>query len=780
MRLKKKQIAALLASGMMLFTLSANASATENGTDPSAADSRQIIYKEGIHYIENSGQSQEWIMLFCMNNKLRYPHNTPDIGDVHIPEYTEGYLTEDDFASPAKHEEFLRRASNLLFAGYPCNGAGLYELVPNEKINTPTAEDFNKMLIPPAQLADDFPRLKHYEFTYPATEEQIAVLSDFVRTVTKMPADGATLNGLSKDAIQSMPFYKASVCLTWNAAGTPMELFANAFGASYFVTEQQAYDATQLAFWKLLYDYGVADNDIDSLNDNELATNFIAFSEQGKILTHQPELSELKLEGDMTFQYHPKDGLWHSKPLQLVEPAGYNGIYKLILPEGVTTLHHMTHIYGNEEYELVSDHPVGEGETFGIEENFTWLRGLRQYSPSPDVEVNGKKFQHMAGAVLEHTTLNARLQYQLHEEGSVSVSMSVVGGDSEQSFVFQLYLPDNEINGTYGDMDFTDGFAQFELKHGETKTATHLPSGAKYYLTEVADGAFYIESKNDAGVISQNQEIAASFTNTPLPDLTLSKMVTGENGEQSRLFTFTIELRDPAGKPINGLYEYFGSVKAGYENEVKKPEDGELYFVNGKAQIQLSHGQQITLKSLPYKGIYSVTETEANQNGYVTFYNKHTDQAAGNLLESAVVQVENHKASIQNQPAKPAAGKPATQPIDKTSTSPAEERPATPAEEASPTPAEEASPTPAEEAPSTPTEEAPSKPADIVLSEAPKTGDNGPIQRRISTFIEIVWSFAIVSITKITLRPKLPKICTVAALIPCLYIVWMIRRIRKS
>lgn len=73
------------------------------------------------------------------------------------------------------------------------------------------------MLIPSPQLVDDFPKLKHYKFTYPATQEQIDVLADFVRTVARMPGDGTTSGGLPKRTILCMPFYKAAYCLTIEA-----------------------------------------------------------------------------------------------------------------------------------------------------------------------------------------------------------------------------------------------------------------------------------------------------------------------------------------------------------------------------------------------------------------------------------------------------------------------------------------------------------------------------------------------------------------------------------
>ena len=690
----------------------------------SATDSKPIIFKDGVHYIENPGALNELITLYCMNNKLHWPHYTPELGDITVPEYTEGYLTEKDFESPAKYEEFLRRVSNLLYAGYPHNGAHLYEIVPDKGMSTPTAEEFNKMLIPPPQLADDFPKLKHYKFTYPATQEQIDVLTDFVRTVLRMSGDSATSSGIPKRTILRMPFYKASYCLTTESKETPLEIFSILYGDSYFLTEQQAYDATQRALWKLLNDYGVADNNVNDLNGNDAVTLFTEFSEFGEILTRQPKLSELKLEGEMRFSYHPKDGLWHSEPLKLVEPEHYNGLYELTLPDGVTTLHNLTHVYGNEEYELVSDHEVGVDEVFAIKANIPWLKDFKQYSPFPNIEVNGKKFQHMAGSVIDQATLYAQFQHSVEEEGSLSVSKNLVGEDTGESFVFQLWLPDNWISGDYGDMEFSGGFAQFELRHGETKTATHLPAGAKYYLAEVTNGEYHIESENIAGTISKNQTIAAVFTNIPLPDLSIGKVVTGNQGDRNKLFTFTIALKDKDGKPVSGFFEYVGTViKSGYTDNVAMPADGDLRFVDGNAQVQLSHGQQITITSLPYQSTYTVTEQEANEDGYITVYNGNADPETGILEGSKAVVVENRKNSLP-APDPGTPENPDTNPPDKPETPPSD-KPETPTPDKPETPTPDKPETPSPDKPETPIPDEPDTPKKGQPDpNIPQTGDH--------------------------------------------------------
>lgn len=47
-------------------------------------------------------------------------------------------------------------------------------------------------------------------------------------------------------------------------------------------------------------------------------------------------------------------------------------------------------------------------------------------------------------------------------------------------------------------------------------------------------------------------------------------------------------------------------------------EDGDMYFTNGVAEFTLKHGQSATALNLPEGIIYTVTESEANQDGYTT------------------------------------------------------------------------------------------------------------------------------------------------------------------
>lgn len=609
----------------------------------------QILFENGIHYIIDPEYDYK-VPLFCMNNKLHWPHHTSDMGNVQVPNYTEGYLTQDDFSSSKDYDECMRRLSKLLYAGYPYNGERLYKIVDDVDSYIPTETEFNEMLIVPPALQKAFPFLGHHAFSYQdwaaQDKEHLNMLSEFISSVGRLYPNGQTETGLTYSDITAMPFYKASLCML-NATENddPLRVFTYFYPGSYFVTEEQAYNATQKAVWRLLQSYNIPDNDINNLNDTELGQILYTYSERGGLLSYEPSLNDIKLSGSLKFRYNPKDGLWHSGVLQIIEPSEYHGIYHLELPQGVTALcDNLSYVYGNEEYELVSDHEPAAEETFGIRAEFIWLKEFKQYSPNPDIEVNGKKFQHMIGAVIHDKTLSANVPVGVNKVGSLSVTKSVIGEENcKEEFWFELRLPyHTSINGIYGDLEFHNGVAHFSLKDKETKMATNLPDGAMYEVTEYVTEQYEVDQTIKTGEIVKDVTSTVKFTNTRLPDLSIAKVVTGAAGDKMDKFNFTIELNDQMGNPINDQYVYVGSVYPGQENQVSKPEDGILEFTDGKAQIQLSHGQQITIKNLPYQSRYTVTEVE--QHGYTVIYNKGVKPENDLLNTDKLVFVENYKA----------------------------------------------------------------------------------------------------------------------------------------
>ncbi len=124
----------------------------------------------------------------------------------------------------------------------------------------------------------------------------------------------------------------------------------------------------------------------------------------------------------------------------------------------------------------------------------------------------------------QSATLNLTKSNQKSETGALAVSKVVTGhslGDKKKAFDFTVSL-DLSISGTYGDMIFTDGVAQFQLKDSETVTATGLPVGVTYTVTEADySGEGYTTIKNgETGAILKDVTLTADFTNQLLEENT--------------------------------------------------------------------------------------------------------------------------------------------------------------------------------------------------------------------------------------------------------------------
>ena len=190
----------------------------------------------------------------------------------------------------------------------------------------------------------------------------------------------------------------------------------------------------------------------------------------------------------------------------------------------------------------------------------------------------------------------------LYLTGDLIVQKIIAGNaaDINKEYNFKVTLSDTSINGIYGDMNFVNGVAEFTLKGGERVFAKNLPAGVKYTVTEddYSSEGYITTQTNDTGVITYNNEIQATFTNTRKADgsLTILKKLAGNAQEADKLFTFRVDLQDVT---ITGTY-------------------GDVEFVGGIATIQLKGGESKTIEGLPVGTKYKVEEDNYRSDGYET------------------------------------------------------------------------------------------------------------------------------------------------------------------
>ena len=145
-------------------------------------------------------------------------------------------------------------------------------------------------------------------------------------------------------------------------------------------------------------------------------------------------------------------------------------------------------------------------------------------------------------------------------------------------------------------------------------------------LTDGRDGVFFDfdhVAKTVTVVVSDDYEATVNitgdevvFNNTTCLGnrLTIGKTVTGIAGDRNRLFNFSIDLWVRDYYELNGTFD----VVPGAISGVEAPDISTITFNNGHADVQLKHGQNITITGLPDGYVYTVTEDEWNMDGYTS------------------------------------------------------------------------------------------------------------------------------------------------------------------
>ena len=138
---------------------------------------------------------------------------------------------------------------------------------------------------------------------------------------------------------------------------------------------------------------------------------------------------------------------------------------------------------------------------------------------------------------------------------SLTVSNTVYG-DNTQEFEYTVTLEGTTTTGTHGDMEFTNGVATFSLKNGDHVTATNLPTGVNYTVTQTVNdetAGFATTQSGNTGTISTTTAATAAFKNIKL--MTASISIDWKDGDGSgRPEALTVnllwKLKDSESEPL--------------------------------------------------------------------------------------------------------------------------------------------------------------------------------------------------------------------------------------
>ena len=168
--------------------------------------------------------------------------------------------------------------------------------------------------------------------------------------------------------------------------------------------------------------------------------------------------------------------------------------------------------------------PGWPSQKVGLETDVGWGRlEIRQCMNHNDTDILSPKqdlgFRDLTRLFSGTVTVRVENQYT-QPKGGLKVTKTVVGEtapDPDKTFSFTVTLsgegknpntgdpiPWDSINGTYGGMIFTNGVATFDLKRNESITASGLPAGLTYQVTEKNSEGYTAEWSGKTGTIQKN------------------------------------------------------------------------------------------------------------------------------------------------------------------------------------------------------------------------------------------------------------------------------------
>lgn len=150
-----------------------------------------------------------------------------------------------------------------------------------------------------------------------------------------------------------------------------------------------------------------------------------------------------------------------------------------------------------------------------------------------------------------------------------------------------------------------------------TYTFTEIPgetAGVTYYDKEIKLVVTVLQGENGklrvAAVHTETEggEKADNFPNVySAGSLAITKVVTGNMGDQSKYFNVTVTLNGEEGKEYAESYAVTGGSFSGNPESIK---------IDVPTEFQLKHGDTITIENLPYGVTYTVVEDDYKTEGY--------------------------------------------------------------------------------------------------------------------------------------------------------------------
>lgn len=270
---------------------------------------------------------------------------------------------------------------------------------------------------------------------------------------------------------------------------------------------------------------------------------------------------------------------------------------------------------------------VVDGEDVAFTVDYTYTENAATVVNRVEGSLQVKKVWHDKGG---ESARPAEITVGLYRFDKASQDYEVVKDPSNLEKNYTLTLDEeNDWQGTFENLPeyYSDGngnrgekiqYAVYELENG-----TRIEQGGT--LTATDDGSYTVHY--DGFTIHNVREEA----------LTIEKTVTGDAADPNRQFTFEVGFTYDEDMPAGSTGPYAYTV---YDAKTKEPVEGGTDTIpSAGGTISLTGGQYAVIEGLPARTAYTVTEKEANEDGYVT-------TATGE--EGTITVGEENKASFTN------------------------------------------------------------------------------------------------------------------------------------
>lgn len=361
-------------------------------------------------------------------------------------------------------------------------------------------------------------------------------------------------------------------------------------------------------------DAGTISNSVKLYSDSELEVD----TQKAYSITQQDEYASFQKSGWIEITKVNED----NSPLAGVE-------FTLYTADGTILRQGLTDANGKVRFKVL---PIGD---YTLEETASVAGyGVEDITHTVNVVKDGEA---TVAAIDGKTGANSNLltvkNYSVDNYGSLKLTKNVTGNGvaNDQEFEFTITLDnlneyDYYLNDVYsGSLSSGD---KVLLKAGDVLVIPGIEQGTTYQVTEADYNGIGLmhESQNAAGAIVAGQVADVVYTNSKIPTgtLTISKIVTGIQGDLEKTFDFTIKFKD-----CSRTFAYTGDGVA----------DG---TVTDGSQFSLASGQSITITDLPENLEYEVIENDYTSDLYTTTSNN----ATGLIVVDKNIEVEYTNARI--------------------------------------------------------------------------------------------------------------------------------------